>query len=303
VAPTPTGPNPRLAILESDLLVPIPWLIHGFSTRNGGVSRAYGGGALNLGFTREDSPRSVTGNRAAFLGRLGASQGNELWPLVTARQIHSDWIHSIEQIPETPLVGDGLITRVPGIVLAVLAADCLPVILADLRCRAIGVFHAGWRGTVRRIVEKGVGEMRRLFGTLPCDLKAAIGPGIHGCCYQVGHEPCERFESAFAYAGELFRPLEPSDPGRENQARRSVTASPSGQPGERPTKLLLDLVEANRRQLVLSGVPPAHISALPWCTSCRTDLLFSHRAEGGVTGRMMAAAGIRPPAQIALHGF
>ena len=280
-------------ILQADSLTSIPWLVHGFSTRAGGVSRAYGGKSLNLGFTPEDSRRAVEQNRAAFLRELGAVRKGHEWPLVTVRQIHSDLIHCVPEMPEAPLAGDGLVTQTPGLLLAILTADCLPVILADTKRRAIGVFHAGWRGTVKRIVEKGVGEMQRWFGTRPRDIKAAIGPGVHGCCYSVGPEVRSQFESQFEYGSKLFREVEESDPVREKYPLLFLTARAPGH-SELPKKIFLDLVEANRRQLLAVGVPAKNISASPLCTSCHTDLLFSYRAEKGVTGRMMAVAGIRP---------
>ena len=194
---------------------------------------------------------------------------------------------------KSALAGDGLITQTPGLLLAILTADCLPVILVDAKRRAVGVFHAGWRGTVKRIVEKGVGEMQRCFGTSPGDIRAAIGPGVHGCCYNVGPEVRTQFESQFEYGSKLFREVEESDPVREKYPLLFLTARAPGH-SELPKKIFLDLVEANRRQLLAAGVAAKNISASPLCTSCRTDLLFSYRAEKGVTGRMMAAAGIRP---------
>lgn len=280
-------------ILQADSLSSIPWLIHGFSVRSGGFSRVYGGRSLNLGFTHEDSKRAVEQNRAAFLRQLGAIRKGRAWPLITVRQVHSDLIHCVSEVPEPGLTGDGLITRTPGLLLAILTADCLPVILVDTKRRAVGVFHAGWRGTVRRIVEKGVGEMHRCFGTRPGDLKAAIGPGVHGCCYAVGREVRTQFESQFEYGSKLFREVEESDPVREKYPLLFLTARAPGH-SELPKKIFLDLVEANRRQLMAAGVAAKNISASPLCTSCRTDLLFSYRAEKGVTGRMMAVAGIRP---------
>ena len=279
-------------ILRADSLAPIPWLLHGFSTRTAGFSRGYGGKSLNLGFTREDSPRAVEQNRTAFLRQLGAIRKGRQWPLVALRQVHSDLIHCVSEAPKPALTGDGVITRTPGLLLAILTADCLPVILVDTRRRAIGVFHAGWRGTARRIVEKGVGEMQRWFGTRPRDVKAAIGPGVHGCCYTVGAEVRTQFESQFEYGSKLFREVEESDPVREKYPMLFLTARAPGH-SELPRKIFLDLVEANRRQLMAAGVAAKNISASPLCTSCRTDLLFSYRAEKGVTGRMLAVAGIR----------
>ena len=267
-----------------------PWLVHGFSTRLGGFSRAYGGGALNLGFTKDDSKAAVERNRAAFLRQVGAS--HKLLPLVTLRQFHSDIIRFVEAPPASQLAGDGLITATPGLLLGIQAADCLPIILADPRHQAVGVFHAGWRGTVKRIVEKGVGEMRRHFGSRPRDLKAAIGPGIQGCCYEVGEEVRAKFESQFAYAETLFREVEESDPVREKYPMLFLTARAPGH-SVLPKKIFLDLVEANRQQLFAAGVPTKSIEASPLCTNCRPDLLFSYRAEKGKTGRMMGVVGIR----------
>jgi hypothetical protein len=212
---------------------------------------------------------------------------------VTIRQIHSDLIRCVEEIPEEPLTGDGLITATPGLLLAIQTADCLPVILVDAKRRAVGVFHAGWRGTVQRIVEKGVGEMVRCFGSRPRDLKAAIGPGISGCCYEVGEEVRTKFESQFGYAAELFRETKESDPVREKYPLLFLTARAPGH-GELPPKIFLDLVEANRRQLLDAGVLKKNIEASPLCTNCHPELLFSYRREKGKTGRMMAVAGIRP---------
>jgi len=281
-----------LQLLRSEKLAKLPWLVHAFSTRSGGVSRVYGGNALNLGFTKHDSRAAVERNRALFLKQLGVANGRKSWPLVSLRQIHSDLIFRIDALPRQPLAGDGLVTDTPGLVLAVQAADCLPIVLVDRKRRAVGVFHAGWRGTVKRIVEKGVGEMRKHFKSDPRNLVAAIGPGVHGCCYEVGEEVRTRFEAQFAYADTLFREVKESDPVREKYPLLFLTARAPGH-GELPPKLFLDLVEATRRQLLDAGLLAKNIDTAAPCTACHTELLFSFRAENGVTGRMMAAAGIR----------
>ena len=128
------------------------------------------------------------------------------------------------------------------------------------------------------------------------DLKAAIGPGIHGCCYEVGQEVREQFASQFAYAAKLFREIEETDPVREKYPMLFLTARAPGH-SDLPKKIFLDLVEANRQQLLAVGLPAKGIEASPLCTYCRTDLLFSYRAEKGRTGRMMAVVGIRPGPQ------
>lgn len=292
MVPTRAPAKSILVILETSRLKRLPWLIHGFSTRTGGHSRPYGGNALNLGFTKQDSGLAVERNRAEFRRKLGVN-GKPRWPLVTLRQVHSDVIHPVAALPDHPGVGDGLVTATPGLLLAIQTADCLPVIVVDRKQRAVGVFHAGWRGTVKRIVEKGVGEMRRWFGSKPRDLEAAIGPGVHNCCYVVGEEVRDNFASQFAYGVELFHELKESDPVREKYPLLFLTARAPGH-SKLPVNIFLDLVEANRRQLVDAGVPAKHIEASPLCTSCRTDLLFSYRAEKGVTGRLMGVVGIRP---------
>ena len=284
----------QLTILQAESQDKIPWLVHGFSTRLGGFSRVYGGNALNLGFTTDDSRSNVEHNRTAFLEALGAiDKRGKPWPLVTVRQIHSNIIHCVSEVPRTQLTGDGLITRTTGLCIGIQTADCIPIILADRKRKAIGVFHAGWRGTVKRIVEKGVGEMRRWFGTIPRDILAAIGPGVHSCCYEVGAEVRDQFESQFAYAGELFHETRESDPVREKYPMLFLSARAPGH-SNLPRQLFLDLPEANRRQLISAGVPAKNINVSPLCTVCRVDLLFSHRADKGRTGRMMAVAGIRP---------
>ena len=294
--PNRSTQNSKLNILHAGLLSKFSWLVHGFSTRQGGFSRPYGSQTLNLGFTKDDSQAAVERNRSAFLRALGAEgerkRGSSLSRLITLRQVHSDIIHFVDSPPESQLAGDGLMTATPGLFLGIQTADCLPIILADPKQRAVGVFHAGWRGTVKRIIEKGVGEMHRRFGSRPRDLKAAIGPGIHGCCYEVGAEVREKFESQFSYAAKLFHEVEERDPVREKYPMLFLTARPPGH-SVLPKKTFLDLVEANRQQLLAAGVPGKSMEASPLCTNCRTDLLFSYRAEKGKTGRMMAVAGIR----------
>jgi polyphenol oxidase len=314
-SPRKTSKRSSVNILRARHLNALPWLQHGFSTRNGGFSRAYGKGDLNLGFTKDDSRAAVERNRALFLRAISGIDHEELgahskYPasgksgqkrgtlrLITLRQIHSDIIHCVDSAPHSGreddlLTGDGLITATRGLLLAIQTADCLPVILVDSKRRGVGVFHAGWRGTVKRIVEKGVGEMFRCFGSRPRDLKAAIGPGIQGCCYEVGEEVRSQFESQFSYAAKLFREVKESDPVREKYPLLFLTARAPGH-GELPKKIFLDLVEANRLQLLSAGVPAKNIEVSPLCTNCHPELLFSYRAEKGKTGRLMAVVGIR----------
>jgi len=252
----------------------------------------YGSKSLNMGFTKDDERDRVEHNRSLFLCAAGASTGMKPWPLITLRQIHSDLIHVVRSAAPGPLTGDGMVTNVPGIALGILTADCFPVLLADSKNKAVGAFHCGWRPTVKRIVEKGLGIMQHEYGTRPEDVYAAIGPGIQSCCYAVGDELKEQFESQFAYGGELFHSVQESDPVREKYPLLFMNMRAPGH-GDLCIKLHLDLREANRRQFLSLGVPETNIAALNQCTACDTRNFFSHRAERGRTGRMMAVIGMK----------
>jgi YfiH family protein len=279
----------------------VAWLRHGFSTRAGGVSTIYGRGSLNLGWTQQDDPANVARNRSRFLNEVA---GGAAARLVTLRQIHSGLIRTVEAADrglETPdgralLRGDGLMTNAPGVMLAIQVADCVPVLVADVRRRAVAAFHAGWRGTLKRIVERGIGTMRLRYGSRPEDLVAAVGPSIGACCYAVGEEVRHEFESQFAYAEQLFREVYDSDPVREKYPLLFLTARAPGHSNIGP-QIHLDLWEANRRQLLDAGLKAGRIAVIGECTAC-TRLqggalkYFSHRAESGFTGRSMGVVGV-----------
>ena len=290
------------------------WLWHGFSTRRGGLSQAYCAddvpgalgelGELNLGFTAADNRETVPQNRRLF---AEAITGNPDTPLISLRQFHSSVVVSSvvrlagssapapQAYPAStqPCKGDGLITNTPGLLLAVQTADCIPVLVADRRQRVAAAFHAGWRGTVKRIVESGVGRMRLEYDSRPEDLIAAIGPGIGPCCYAVGEEVFSSFESQFSYFADLFCEVYDPDPVRKKYPMLFLTQRAPGHSHIGPS-LHLDLIEANRRQLLAAGLSARSIKVVGGCTSCRPDLFFSHRASGGHAGRMMAVIGIHP---------
>jgi YfiH family protein len=276
------------------------WLRAGFSTRKGGLSRAYcvedAPGELNLGFTADDSHEAVTANRQLLAEAVTGSAETPIVPLkiVALKQIHSNLVRlstSEDASRALPWKADGHFTAEPGILLAAMTADCIPVLVADPRNKVVAAFHAGWRGTVKRIVELGVGRMRLEFGSRPEDLIAAIGPGVGPCCYAVGEEVRCEFESQFAYAAELFHEVYDSDPVRTKYPMLFLTQRAPGHSEIGPS-LHLDLIEANRRQLLDAGLKPRKIEVVGGCTNCRTDLFFSHRASNGHAGRMMAVIGI-----------
>jgi hypothetical protein len=300
----PAAPLPRIAPngvqwLAVSAWERMNWLWHGFSTRRGGLSTAYcasdAPGELNLGFTDEDDCETVARNRRLF---IEAVSGDPSTPLVDVHQIHSNLVllaSAANACLKKPRSADGLMTDEPGLLLGVRTADCIPILVADRKRRAVAAFHAGWRGTVARIVESGIGRMRLQFDSRPEDLVAAIGPGIGPCCYAVGEEVFSSFESQFAYARELFREVYDSDPVRNKYPLLFMTQRAPGHLALGPS-LHLNLIEANRRQLLAAGLKPSSVKLIGGCTSCHRELFFSHRGSEGHAGRMMSVIGIRPDA-------
>jgi polyphenol oxidase len=299
------------------------WLRHGFSTRAGGVSEIYdqGGGnaALNLGWTKEDEAGNVAENRRRFLREVAGAGAAKL---VTIRQFHSGMMRVVGRdgvedgdMAASPtsqnrggghpklvtadgravLRGDGMMTDVPGVMLGVQVADCVPVLVVDVRRRAVAAFHAGWRGTLARIVERGIGRMRLRYGSRPEDLVAVVGPAIGPCCFSVGEELRFEFESQFAYAPELFSEVYDSDPVRDKYPLLFLTARAPGHSNIGP-QIHLDLWEANRRQLIDAGLKAKRIAVVGECSACARVggrlKYFSHRGESGFAGRMMGVVGV-----------
>ena len=284
------------------------WLQHGFTTR--------APGDFNLNYSVARAPAAVEKNRRRLLRALNSGRRAGRWQLVTLRQRHTDIIRVLDPVPRgrkgspdglggvfrerdgaVKLAGDAAITNRPGLLLAVQVADCLPILLVDPERRVVAAVHAGWRGTLARLAAKTVGRMRQEFGCQPKKMLAAIGPGIHRCCYEVGHEVVGAFEGKFPYWERLVVRIQAS-PSQVHWQQPLFSPAP-GEPRPRPAvttppaeKFRLDLVEANRRQLVAAGLPARHLWASPLCTACRTDLFFSHRAERGRTGRMMGLIGL-----------
>ena len=286
-----------LEILTAKIFGSIPWLVHGFSTRKGGASRLNGAVVLNLGFTDWDSREAVTQNRITFVRAMAASKsgpkiGREK-SLITLRQIHSDVVHVFSKAPARPPQGDAALCCRTGLLPGIQTADCVPILLADQRRRVVAAIHAGWRGTLARVVVKTLGRMRLEFGTQPEDVTAALGPAIGSCCYEVGPEVAQAFAGQFAQAREWFEgPFDRLATGEEPNPLPWLTMMPPGHEPP-PERVRLDLRAANRWQLVDAGVNPRNIAVSALCTGCRSDLFFSYRKEGAATGRMMNVIGIR----------
>jgi polyphenol oxidase len=281
-----THKSNNLEILQAPTLTKLPWLIHGFSTKPGGISDLNGEKVLNLSFTDWDPREDVLENRCRFQSALGATD----FQLIPLKQIHSDVIHLFHAAPGDPCRGDASITNRPGLLLAVQTADCVPILLVDPKKRAIAAIHAGWRGTLARIATKAIGQMQMHFATNPSDLLAAIGPSIGPCCYEVGTEVATQFHSQFADAPDWFDEFRTGD--EPNPVQWLNRMPPGHQPP--PKNVRLDLKKANRAQLRSTGLRPQNIFSSDLCTACRPDLLFSYRKQGPQSGRLLSVIGLRP---------
>jgi YfiH family protein len=185
------------------------------------------------------------------------------------------------------------VTSTPGLALTVVTADCLPVLLADPKRRVVAAVHAGWRGTLSRIVEKTVGVMRQRLGVDPGNVVAAFGPSIQACCYEVGEEVMEEFRSQFTYASDLFDLESGENPADVYLPRQLGVERTAFMRNLGTGKAHLNLTEANYRQLVDAGVKPSRIHRAAPCTACNLDLLCSYRRQGPKSGRLISAIGLR----------
>ena len=225
----------------------------GISLRHGGVSRApYT--SLNLAEHVGDAESAVAANRDMLF------QQADLKNLHYCRQIHSASVIDVDNrtrtIPEDPPEADALVSTRRGIALGIFTADCVPIFILDRATPAIGIAHAGWRGTFARIAVNTLAQMKASFGTLAKNCQIHLGPSIQKCCYTVSTELLDQFAERFGSTVHDGKNL--------------------------------SLQDANLNQLVEAGLPPASISVSPLCTACRTELFYSHRAENGQTGRMLS---------------
>lgn len=221
-------------------------------------------GTLNLALHVGDDPAKVLRNRSLFAAALGVRAER----FTTCQQVHGDKVAVVDaamagagalRLADTVAGTDALVTALPDVPLLLFYADCVPVLLADKRTGAIGLAHAGWRGTLAKIAAKTVQAMQDELGSRPQDIVAAIGPSIGACCYEV-----DDFVRGRARGCEGFFSAVPDKPGH----------------------YMLDLWGYNRSVLLESGVLPQHIAVAQVCTAHNSSLFCSHRAEQGHTGRM-----------------
>ena len=275
-----------VTFLTYPVLDELPGIVHGFSTRLGGVSEGIYA-SMNLSYTRGDKDEAVTEN----FRRISRAMGFSLEDIVTSDQTHTANVRVVTEEdrgngitkPRPYTDVDGMITNVPGLVLATFYADCVPLYFVDPVRRAVGLSHSGWRGTVARIGAVTVRKMTETYGTVPKDLYAAIGPSICRDCYEVSEDVIQQFRQSFPEDEypDLYRRNFPE------QIRPSLYyRKPNG-------KYQLNLWKANRRILLDAGIPASRISLPNLCTYCNPNLLFSHRATHGQRGNLAAFLGLK----------
>ncbi len=237
-------------------------ITHAISTRRGGVSSAPFA-SLNLSRFVGDESHNVATN----LQRLHAALGLDPRMTVDASQAQADAVAMVHEHHRGTHINqvDALLTRTPNLPLLLRYADCVPILLFDPAHRAIGVVHAGWRGTVLKIAKRAAQTMFDVFGTRPRDLIAGIAPSIGACCYRVGDDVIARVRGAFDNADQL------------------LDSNANG--------VHLDLWQANAHQLRALGIEQIEIANI--CTAHHTDKFYSWRAERGKTGRFGALIAIR----------
>lgn len=251
-------------ILKYPIFSELDGIVHGASTRMGGVSGGYFS-SMNLGLGTDDDISNVRKNWEIFCSAAGI----DINKTVCAAQTHTDNIRYVtEKDCGKGIVTardyndvDALVTNEHGIALCVFSADCIPVLFADVKEGAIGAAHCGWRGTCKELAAKTVFEMQKLFGCRPENIKAAVGAGIHKCCYEVDEKLYSDFKEKFGGAADAF----------------SV----------RDGRFYLDLPEINRYVLLSAGLAPENIYVSDLCTCCNKDTLFSHRGSHGKRGLMV----------------
>lgn len=245
----------------------IPFIRHAFSTRMGGVSKDEFS-SMNLSFGRGDPEENVLENYRIFCRSAGFGFDS----LVASAQDHHTYVRRVTAKdkgvgitkPRDMQSVDALMTDEPEVTLVTYYADCTPLYFVDTQRRAIALAHAGWRGTAGRIGQSVIFGMKEQFGSAPQDIKAAVGPAISKCCYEVDESCCKHFKAMEDLDTHAF--IYPKGDG----------------------KYMLDLLEANRQILLRAGVPDQNITVSDVCTRCNSELLWSHRATGGKRGGLAA---------------
>jgi YfiH family protein len=247
---------------------------NGFSTRLGGTS-PMPENALNLAGFNEDSAENILENRRRFLKLFADAQAD--WKLAGCWQVHGADVRIIETAADAKpaddargdtIYCDAIVSHARGVLAGVKTADCVPILIGDSTTGAFAAVHAGWRGTLAGIATEALGRMREKYHTNPQDVRVAIGPAAGVCCYEVGADVIDPFRNSFPHQ-DLFTKT-------------------------RDSHACIDLLKANRSQLVSAGVDPEKINVAPLCTMCRTDLFFSYRREKNVqgkVGRLMSVIG------------
>lgn len=251
-------------------------LIHAVSTRHGGVSRG-AFASLNLGRVVGDDAESVETNYRRLADALDVPRSE----MTTTWQVHSDRIVRATRANAGGMIdkADGVVTDVPGLPITQRFADCTPVLVYDPRRQAVGVAHAGWRGTVAGVTPALVRAMVEHFGSDPADLLAAVGPAIGPCCYEVGQEVVEA-------AGAAFAAVRAEVLVAQDRPRNGNGAADPSQPA-----VHFDLWRANQWQFQQAGVQQIEVAGI--CTRCQRETFFSHRGDHGKTGRFGAVAMLR----------
>lgn len=253
-------------------------LTAGLTTRLGGYSREpYA--SFNIGLHVSDDPDQVISNRRLLTKSIGWDF--EAW--TNAEQVHHNIVVKVTAsergrgrlaMSDAIQGADAIITNEPDILLTSFYADCVPLLFWDPVNEAIGLAHAGWKGTASAIAQETINAMREQFGSKPEELLAAIGPSIDQCCYEVDSYVVDQFE-------QLWRTHDLP------QAAFSevICATSEG-------KSHINLKEINRQIMIKAGIMASHIELSKLCTGCRTDLFYSHRVENGKTGRMASWIGL-----------
>jgi hypothetical protein len=258
-----------LPLIKAPNLSNISGLSHAFTTRQGGVSEG-SFGALNLGFSTGDNDDAVVQNYRTLCKELHIT----LDRLVGVRQVHGGKVEKLDpdveadaQGDEYPLMAgcDGLCTDLSNRFLVIRAADCFPIIFADAKCHAIGIVHAGWRGTLANVVPHAIEKLNSLFGSDAADLQMAVGPGISMKAFEVSLGIAGLFEqNVRAHTSEL----------RQNDSSAFV-----------------DLAAINIRLAREMGIRTENIWNANMCTYYDAARFYSYRRDGKHTGRQIAVVG------------